>query len=146
MSIDQITLWHERARPNPTPKQLNTQIGCHFEEVVEMLEALKPIHLSDWEDVDSVIVTLTELANRLKSNDLPVDILSRENLLDSLCDTIVTAVGVAHCANMDIVEGLHRVNKSNWSKYDTEGQPIFDKNGKITKGPNYEPPDLKGLF
>lgn len=145
MNMNQIKQWHERARPSPTPKQLNTQIGCHFEEVVEMLEALKPIYLSDWEDVDSAIVTLTKLANRLKSNDLPVDILSRENLLDSLCDQIVTAIGVAHCADMDIVEGVYRVDDSNWSKY-VHGQPIFDKNGKITKGPNYEPPDLKGLF
>ena len=60
----------------------------------------------------------------------------------SLCDQIVTAVGVAHCAGMKIVDGLHEVNRSNWSKFDENGEPILDETRKIIKGPNYTKPDL----
>jgi hypothetical protein len=73
-------------------------------------------------------------------------IADRRELLDSLADQIVTAVGVGHCANMNVPEAVLRVNKSNWSKYDQDGQPIFKPNGKIDKGPNYVEPDLSGLF
>lgn len=41
----------------------------------------------------------------------------------------------------DIVGALQEVNRSNWSKFEN-GEPIFDENGKIKKGPNYRPPDL----
>jgi hypothetical protein len=27
-----------------------------------------------------------------------------------------------------------------------DGQPVFDENGKIKKGPTYAPPDLTGLY
>lgn len=37
MSIESIELWHKRARPEPTDKDFNVQLGCHLEEVVEML-------------------------------------------------------------------------------------------------------------
>jgi hypothetical protein len=43
-------------------------------------------------------------------------------------------------------EALRRVNGSNWSKFNDDGQPIFDENGKIAKGPRYERPDLTGLY
>ena len=26
------------------------------------------------------------------------------------------------------------------------GEPLFDDNGKIKKGPNYEPPNLNGCY
>jgi len=41
---------------------------------------------------------------------------------------------------------VRRVNHSNWSKFDTDGKPLYDKNGKVLKGPNYAPPDLGGLY
>jgi hypothetical protein len=70
----------------------------------------------------------------------------RGDFLDSVADQIVTAAGAGHCAGMQVTEAVRRVNSSNWSKYDTNGKPIFDENGKIAKGPNYEPPNLEGLY
>jgi hypothetical protein len=67
-------------------------------------------------------------------------------LLDSAADQIVTSVGVGHCAHTNIVKAVDVVNGSNWSKFDKDGQPIFDQNGKILKGPDYKAPDLEGLY
>lgn len=65
----------------------------------------------------------------------------KTELLDALCDQIVTAVGVAHMFGMNIEGALTEVNRSNWSKFVNEA-PVFDENGKIAKGPDYTPPDL----
>ena len=141
MSIDSIELWHRRARPAPTKENFAVQLGCHFEEIDEMLDTLK------FEGgYTNLRYELKLLASRLKTGEEVVTITDRKEFLDSICDQTVTAVGAGHCAGMRTAEGIAEVNRSNWSKFDENGQPIFDANGKITKGPGYAPPDLGGLF
>ena len=84
---------------------------------------------------------LNRLAEYYKHSDDSVVVKDRQLLLDSLCDQIVTAVGVAHMFGLDITGALEEVNRSNWSKF-VDGEPVFNKHGKIAKGPNYSPPDL----
>lgn len=131
--IELIKLWFKRAVPNPTNKNQLVQLGVHFEEVAEMADSLNEVALRD---------SVHHVAEVLKWNDSYSLEFDRQELLDSLCDQIVTAVGVAHMFGMDIEGALAEVNRSNWSKFDQDGQPLFDKNGKIKKGPNYTPPDL----
>lgn len=40
---------------------------------------------------------------------------------------------------------FNRVHVSNMSKLDNEGNPLYNKEGKVLKGPNYKPPDLTDL-
>jgi len=35
MSIDSMYLWHLRARPEPTSRDFDVQLGCHLEEVAK---------------------------------------------------------------------------------------------------------------
>lgn len=142
MKLEDINVWHQRARSQPTAENFHVQLGCHLEEVVEMLDALRFRHF-DWSAMQH---SLKLLADSLKNGSEKTMILDRKELLDALADQIVTAVGVGHCANLDVVTACARVNVSNWSKYDENGQPIFKANGKIDKGPNYEAPDLSGLY
>lgn len=139
--LDVVSMWHERARPNPTVENLGVQMGCHAEEFLEMLEALEPTGA-----IEDAMIAVAHLATLWKSGQHYPMIADRRDLLDSLADQIVTAVGVGHCANMNVPEAVLRVNRSNWSKYDVDGQPIFKPNGKIDKGPDYQQPDLFGLF
>jgi hypothetical protein len=44
---------------------------------------------------------------------------------------------------MDMYRAVNIVNTSNWSKFGKDGQPFFDQNGKILKGPDYIPPALE---
>jgi predicted HAD superfamily Cof-like phosphohydrolase len=67
--------------------------------------------------------------------------VDRQELLDALCDQIVTAVGVAHMFGMDIESALNEVNASNWSKF-VDGNPVFNEHGKIAKGPGYFEPKI----
>ena len=144
--IDVIELWHQRARQFPTEQDFNVQLGCHLEEIVEMFETL------DFEtdgvtfELLGLVEALNEFATALKTGEVKARIVNRKEFLDSLADQIVTAVGAGHCANMKITEAVRRVNASNWSKFDVDGQPIRNEHGKIAKGPSYTPPDLEGLY
>lgn len=137
-----IQLWHERARPKPTLRDFDVQLGCHLEEFCEMLDALQ----MDSPRLGTLRVVAGNLAHDLKTGKTVAAISDRKGLLDSLADQIVTAVGIGHCAGMKTAEAVRRVNTSNWSKFDTDGQPIRDANGKIAKGPAYQAPDLEGLY
>jgi len=147
MSIESITLWHKRARPNPTDENFNVQLGCHLEEIVEMVEALRFTYKNgtgvEMPGKNSMIYQqVKDFSDGLKSGRISAQIADRKGLVDSLADQIVTSVGVGHCANTNIVKAVDIVNTSNWSKFSPEGQPYFDQNGKILKGPNYVPPAL----
>lgn len=149
MNLESIALWHNRARPNPTDENFNVQLGCHLEEIVEMIECLRFTYKNgtgvEMPGKNSMIYQqINDFSDGLKAGRIIAQIADTEGLLDALADQIVTAVGVGHCANTDIVQAVDIVNTSNWSKFSPEGEPYFDQNGKILKGPNYKAPDLSG--
>ena len=45
----------------------------------------------------------------------------------------------------DMDAAIDEVDRSNWSKFDEDGKPIFNENGKVMKGPNYTKPKLKPM-
>jgi hypothetical protein len=146
MFPDTIELWHQRVRPNPTDADFRVQLGCHFEEIAEMLAVLRGSNEAAGGDLDLAHTAITLLAVSLKQGRYDVEVTDRKEFLDSVADQVVTGIGAAWCARMNATEALRRVNTSNWSKLDFEGKPIRDANGKITKGPDYKPPQLDGLF
>lgn len=135
MSVDvsTIKLWFERAVPTPTDDTRQVQLGVHFEEVDEMQTAL---------NVGALASVLAQMFKQKQLHHILQNI-DRKELLDALCDQIVTAVGVAHMFGFDINGALKEVNRSNWSKFDQHGQPLFTAEGKIAKGPDYTPPQLE---
>lgn len=130
--------WFELAVPEPTLKSQMVQIGCHFEEVAEMMVELGNRHESL--EIDN----LADYYKNLFTDSEHIAPLSLEKdieLLDSLCDQIVTALGVGYMFGFDMQKALAEVVRSNFSKFEN-GKPVFDDNGKIKKGANYTPPQL----
>lgn len=141
MTIEHIELWHQRVRPTPDDNAFRVQLGCHIEEICELFNAV------DFNGPEGIIckTALDLLATGLKNGTIQVTITNRKELLDSLADQVVTAVGVGHCAGMKTSQAIAEVDRSNWSKFDSDGQPIFDENGKVKKGPHYFKPDLSAF-
>lgn len=135
MSLEDTKKWFDQAIPEPTDLHKVKQIGCHYEEVGEMASALEDNQLE---------IEINGYAEDYKKHygSHAVDNIDKVKLLDSLADQIVTAVGVAHMFGFDIQGALEEVNRSNFSKFE-DGKPVFDDNGKITKGKDYTPPNLK---
>tara|TARA_R110000737_G_scaffold338211_1_gene359042 strand:+ start:7067 stop:7450 length:384 start_codon:yes stop_codon:yes gene_type:complete len=58
-----------------------------------------------------------------------------------LCGTILK-----HGMQHKIEEVFDEIQKSNMSKLDDNGEPIFREDGKILKGVNYFKPDIKSIL
>ena len=80
-----------------------------------------------------------------------LDACSSQNLVgvaDALGDQLYILLGtiLRHGMQDKIVEVFNEIQRSNMSKLDENGQPIFREDRKIMKGPNYTPPDLKSIL
>ena len=104
--IDFIEMWHEKARPVPNDDHLRVQTGCHFEEIQEMLASMRGA--DEYSDLmlDRLHTALTVVALGMKQGQIKFTVRDREDFLDSLCDQIVTGVGVGHCAGMNMSEAV----------------------------------------
>ena len=137
-TIRGIKNWFEAAVPEPTDKNRAVQIGCHYEEVGEMCDA---VFKTPTNATSTTLKRISQLF-KVECSGIEEHEVDRTELLDALCDQIVTAVGVAHMFGMDIETALAEVNASNWSKF-VDGKPLFNEHGKIAKGPNYFEPQIE---
>ena len=65
---------------------------------------------------------------------------------DALTDILYVTYGAGHAFGIDLDKCFEEVQRSNMSKLDSHGNPIYDKNGKVQKGPNYFKPDLRKII
>tara|TARA_B100001175_G_scaffold158614_1_gene134399 strand:- start:2772 stop:3161 length:390 start_codon:yes stop_codon:yes gene_type:complete len=63
------------------------------------------------------------------------------DMLYILCGTIIT-----HGFQYKIEEVFDEIQRSNMSKLDKSGKPIYRKDGKVMKGPNYFKPNIKAIL
>lgn len=146
MSIRQISDWFDKAVPEPQPKNRSTQMGVHFEEVAEMLSTLRGGDQRSSARLLAIKDFMNAFATEMKEGRLNIVVDDEVELLDSLCDQIVTAVGVGRLNGMDMVRAVAEVASSNDSKFDENGEPIFNEDMKIIKGPNYFRPQLANFL
>ncbi len=79
-------------------------------------------------------------------------LLFRKNLdieaeaLKELADLVYVCYQFAENQGWFLDEALDRVHKSNMSKLDEDGNPIYREDGKVLEGPNYKPPTLTDLL
>tara|TARA_R100001594_G_scaffold119760_1_gene155258 strand:- start:18 stop:398 length:381 start_codon:yes stop_codon:yes gene_type:complete len=65
--------------------------------------------------------------------------------LKELADLVYVCYQYAENMGWFLDEALDRVHESNMSKLGEDGKPVYRKDGKVLKGPNYKPPDLTDL-
>ena len=69
----------------------------------------------------------------------------KSETLKELADLVYVCFQYATNMGWDLDEALTRVHLSNLSKLDDNGEPIYREDGKVLKGPNYQPPNLSDL-
>ena len=62
---------------------------------------------------------------------------------DALADLLYVTYGAGHSFGIDLDKCFSEVQRSNMSKLDKNGKPIYNEDGKVMKGPNYSKPNLK---
>ena len=65
--------------------------------------------------------------------------------LKELTDLLYVAYQYAEVKGWDLDEAYRRVHRSNLSKVGKDGRALYREDGKVLKGPNYQPPDLRDL-
>ena len=61
---------------------------------------------------------------------------------DSLTDILYVTYGAGVAFGIDLDKCFDEVQRSNMSKLGADGKPIYNKDGKVMKGPKYFKPDL----
>ena len=70
---------------------------------------------------------------------------ARVPALKELADLVYVAFQLAAACGWELDEALDRVHQSNLSKL-VDGKPLKREDGKVLKGPNYQPPYLEDLI
>ena len=72
--------------------------------------------------------------------------INDKNLLevaDALTDILYVTYGAGHSFGINLDACFEEVQRSNMSKLDEDGKPIYNEYGKVMKGPNFSKPNLK---
>ena len=85
---------------------------------------------------DLIKEELDELEKAIKTNDL-------KEVADALTDILYVTYGAGHSFGINLDKCFAEVQRSNMSKLDKNGKPIYNEDGKVMKGPNYSKPNLK---
>ena len=72
--------------------------------------------------------------------------IDKAELTKELADLLYVVYGMAVTFGLPIDEVFERVHRSNMSKLGDDGKPLYRDDGKVLKGPNYQPPKLDDLF
>ena len=86
--------------------------------------------------IDLIQEELDELKEAIKKKDIV-------EVADALTDILYVTYGAGHSFGLNLDDCFSEVQRSNMSKLDLNGQPIYNENGKVMKGPNYFKPNLK---
>lgn len=142
-TLASIEAWFRVAKPEPTSKDVCTQLGANFEEVGELVDALAVNDLLSNREISKLFYNAQSMERSKSGDEMPYQKDYKVQVLDALCDQIVTAVGVAYMMGFDIQKALAEVNRANWSKFE-DGYPVLNEQGKIIKGRWYTAPQLGG--
>ena len=79
---------------------------------------------------------LNELYDAMEAKDIV-------GVADALTDILYVTYGAGHAFGVNLDKCFKEVQRSNMSKLGEDGKPIYREDGKVMKGENYSPPDLK---
>ena len=84
---------------------------------------------------DLINEELSELRDAIDRKDI-------KEVADALTDILYVTYGAGHAFGINLDKCFKEVQSSNMSKLGIDGKPIYNKKGKVMKGPKYFKPDL----
>lgn len=117
-----------------------------IECIIKRMEDFKKIMQKELDEADDIIEKLkAEWANQKASGSEPLysAIAFLTDLADWLGDITVYCRSESERYGIPMDDVLSIIMQSNFSKLGVDGQPIYDENGKVCKGPFYWKPEPK---
>ena len=128
------------ANDAPGTDRFPVQLGCHLEEVAEMLQEIYVPAPELGQALAEARANLTVAANALKSGHERLVVSDPEAFEDSLLDQLVTGTGLLKMRGANVAESVARVDVANFTKF-VDGKPVYKDGGKVGKGPNFWSPE-----
>ena len=75
-----------------------------------------------------------------------MSLISKADLTKELADVMYVVLGAGERLELPLEKVFMRTHYSNMSKLASNGKPLYRSDGKVLKGPNYQPPVLRDLF
>jgi len=125
-----------------------------FNSIINKVREFHEVFGLDFHDTPQSEITdrIIELRHRLmaEENDEYLEAARNKDLTliaDALGDKLYILCGtiIAHGLQHKIVEVFDEIHRSNMSKLDENGKPIYREDGKIMKSERYFLPDIKGI-
>lgn len=118
-----------------------------LQQAITFREAMdQPINTTD-ENIHELQFTLIEeeFSEFRDEYEIELDGGSKENQLKELADLVFVCYQYAAARGWNLDVAMRRVLESNMSKL-VDGKPLRREDGKVLKGPNYQPPVLDDLI
>lgn len=103
------------------------------ENMIEVRDAVNDVH-----EVVKKYLYEKEYGNNKHSSEYWENAFSKASVNLTMAITLFALYN-----NIDLPEVFDEVHKSNMSKLGDDGKPIYRKDGKVIKGPNYKKPNLE---
>ena len=89
--------------------------------------------------IDLIEEELDELKEAIVDQDIV-------EIADALTDILYVVYGAGHAFGIDLDKCYAEVHRSNMTKLDEDGKPLFREDGKVMKSSSYEPPNLSKII
>lgn len=145
--MTKVTQWDGKTllSTTPTEQELDTyklRLKLCLEETFELFEAVLTKEAYD----TKFGKILDQVNSEINSIELSQAEIKPVDIFDSLVDQDYVNIGFANLLGLDMKAGFDEVQKSNMSKLDKDGKPIFREDGKLLKSDQYIPPDLNKVY
>ena len=120
----------------------------NFFKVKEFMQKFKQeVKLKPSFPDDNIIkLRINLIKEELLELEIPLNEKNIEETADALTDILYVTYGAGHAFGIDLDKCFDEVQKSNMSKLDKFGNPIYNDQGKVMKGPLYFKPNFKKIL
>ena len=128
------------------PKLIRLRLLLIVEEISEMFQDLiTPKQMQSSLQLNKATIVV-DLFQAIKENILHMDDsyfeINHEGVAKEITDSLYVLYGFGASLGYDMDACFAEVQRSNMSKFDDNGRPVIDANGKVLKAPNYEPANM----
>ena len=117
----------------------------NFEDVKTFMETFGQIVRTkpQFPDEKTMQLRFDLIKEELREIEEAMNTKNLKEIADALTDILYVTYGAGYAYGINLDKCFKEVQRANMSKLGNDGKPIYNEKGKVMKGPNYSPPNLK---
>jgi predicted HAD superfamily Cof-like phosphohydrolase len=136
----------ESAPLTPDIKQMRFRARFLLEEMSELIEAIGARHAKN-KHLCRAVDLIDHARDQIEmANDYEFDDVDLVEVADALGDLDYITSGAALTFGIPLPQVVAEIHRSNMTKLGEDGQPIYNDEGKVVKGPGFEKPQLTPII